>query len=166
MGQSEKESAGAIAFRLHTKITDNEIHRRKLLAQNAELLTEMIDGGYFRHYLGDPNAEPVSYYAQVEVFYSRNQIRRLITVKKILQDNFGIGLEEVFDIPESRLTDICATAKKENVNDLIEQARVLTPSDWKTVIRGLKGLRTVDNCERHDYKKTATCKNCGHKESI
>jgi hypothetical protein len=161
-----QESSGATAFKLHTKITDNEKQRRKLLAENAELITEMIDGGYFRHYLGDPSAEPVSYYAQIEVYYSRNQIRRLITVKKILNDNFGIGLEDVFDIPESRLTDICAVAKKENVNELLEKARVLTPSDWRTEIRELKGLRTVETCSRHDFKKTAVCKICGHKESI
>ena len=157
-----KEEQGEKAFNLHTQIATNEKTRRGLLSLNCELITEMIDEKLYKHYLGDPSAPLTAYLAALDVFYSRSQVNRFRKINKVFK-TLGIDIKEVWDIPDSRLSDIVNNATAENVNDLLDKARILIPSDWNTEMRKLKNLPNEDDCEDHDFKVFHECIRCGKK---
>ena len=158
-----KEQLGKEAFDLHKKISENEIMRRKLLAENAKSLNRMISEGLYKIFLGDDEAKPIAYYSQLDVFYTRNQITRLIAIEEIFSKKFGLNVFEVFDIPDSRLSDIVSVATEDNITELLDWARTMLSKDWKEEVRKLKKLPIPENCKKHDYEHYAICKSCGEK---
>lgn len=155
------EENGKIAHNLHTFITENEIKRRNLLAKNAELITEMIDTGAYKLVLGDEKAPVTAYLAQLEVYYSRSEVSRFRAIVKTFKA-LGVGLD-VFDIPDSRLTDIAKFATKENIEEFLMNARTFTSTDWNSYVRLQKGLPVEEDCVEHDFETIHVCKKCTKK---
>ena len=157
------EEKGELAFRYHSKIVENETNRRKLLAENAFLLQDMIGLGLYKLFLGDPEAQPAAYFSQLEVFYSRNQITRLRAIQRHFKERLGIEPSTVFDIPESRLSDLLVVSTLENIEELLSLARTMLPRDWSSHIRELKHLPVPGNCPGHKYVEYEICALCGEK---
>jgi hypothetical protein len=158
-----KEEKGAKAFELHNGIRENEIMRRALFAQNAQLLNQMQETKLYREFLGDPEAEWNAYLSETEIYYSRNQVYEMIRIVKKFTEE--LGETNYWDVPRSRLIELLPIVNKENVEEWIEKARVLIPSDWKIEVRQAKGLVTEDECS-HDYQTYEICKVCGQKHQL
>lgn len=163
MVKLSQEQKGEAAFKYHTEIVANETERRKLLSRNAELLTDMIGLGLYKIFLGDETAQPAAYLSQLEVFYSRLQLNRLRAIQRHFKERLGIDPVTIFDIPESRLSDLLVVTTPENVEELLGLARTMLPRDWAAHIRGLKNLPTPESCPGHKYVEYEICAICGEK---
>lgn len=158
------EKQGEIAFNLNKQIVANELQRRELLGQNVFLLKRMKEDNLFQAVLGDEKAEWVAYLGSLEVFYSRNEIYNFFRIYDKFKE-LDMEYKDVADIPTSRLMSLLSIITKENMEDVLGNARILTRRDFSDFIKEHKGLPTTDMCE-HDYKKQEVCKNCGEKHEI
>lgn len=159
------KDVGQEAFRLHTKIAENEEKRRALMIENILCLEEMREKELYKSYLGDTEAKWVSYLAQLEVFYTRSKIQRWIYIMQRLVKPYGIALHELVTLPESRLEDIARHANKENWEQLVEEAKVLTSTDWKITLAKIKGI-DLENCQHEKEEVVKICNSCGRKHKI
>lgn len=160
MEQTEQE--GINGFNLHQQIAANELMRRRLLGENVRLLQIMKDTKLYKAVLGDENAEWVGYLGQVETFYSRNEIYNLMRIYDKFVTDLGFEYATISDIPKSRLIELLPVVNMENVERLLQDARVLTSRDFTDVVRQLKGLPTTDTCT-HTFTEYEICSICGEK---
>lgn len=154
---NEQEQRGYDGFELHKYIEKNELKRRRLLLENIECLEKIYKDKLYKEILGDDSAEWSAYLSQIEVYYTRAKIRKLLKIS----EKFKMQLDKIIDIPISRLMDITSL---ENVDydEWFDKARVLTPRDWRIEIRHAKGLVTADTCE-HQMVPYEICGICGEK---
>jgi len=152
-----KEQRGEEGFHLNKKIEQNELARRSLLIENTKYLDKILKKKLYKEILGDDKAEWVAYLAQIEVFYTRAKVRKLLKIF----EKFGDKISEVIDIPITRLLDI-SQLNDVDFNEWFEKARVLTSRDWRIELRKLKNLPTSDDCE-HKWQPYQICKVCGEK---
>lgn len=160
------EQEGQQGFNLNARIASNELQRRKLLGENIGLLKEMKDYGLFKAVLGDEQAEWVAYLGQIEVFYSRNEVYNLMRIYDKFVDDLGYEFDSICDVPVSRLVELLSVVDRHNVEDLLENARILTSRDFNDIVRSIKGLPTTDSEHEHDYKKLEQCRICGERHEI
>lgn len=152
------------AFKQHEAIKQNEKIRRALLAQNAEILSSLFTSGDYKSIVGDPDAEWSAYLAQVDVYYSRNEVDSYIKVYTKLTKELGIPKEVWIDIPITRLTDCLRLITASNWEDWFATALTLTTRDWTLHVRESKGLTTEETVGHvHDNKLYEICKQCGKK---
>lgn len=152
------------AFALHVKLTANVGAIRQLTLENYEILKEIQDEELYKDILGDETADFKAYLADVDVFYSRAKVDRWHKIRKRLLTEFGIVIEELYNVPETRLEQIAYLSKdKDHALELLSKAKILLSLDWTNEIRMLKGLPTTDEC-KHDPREvpaTAKCIKCG-----
>ena len=162
---NEEEKQGEEGFKLHQKIVHNESLRRQLLGNNIELLREMKDKELYKSVLGDTTTEWVAYLGQVETMYSRNSVYNYFRVYDKFVKEIGLTFEFISQVPISRLVEMLPVITKENSDDLISKALILTSRDFTDEIRQLKGLPTTDECT-HQYKEYEICKVCGERHEL
>lgn len=165
MIKESKEKRGELGFQLNRLIIDNEIQRRKLLADSVKYLYRMFKEKLYKEVLGDDEAEWSGFLAQVEVYYKRSSVYNLLELFEFFTEKNGIDLEKVIDVPVSRLMDIKRIGKdleKVRIYEWIDKARVLIPSDWKMEIREFQGLSVGEDC-KHIEVPYLICKICGYK---
>jgi hypothetical protein len=156
---------GKEAWALHQSIIDNEVSRRQLFATNISLLAELKDKQLYRAILGDETAEFHAYLGQLEVFYSRNQIRNYLVINDKFINGLKMTWKHIDDIPISRLFDIVSIVDDDNVDDWLTKARTLTTQDWKNELNEVRGKPTTDKCY-HPKEKLVDyqiCSECGFK---
>lgn len=159
------EQQGELAFKVHSQIAKNELARRNFLGDNINLLQIMKDKELYKAVLGDDKAEWVQYLGQIETFYSRNTIYNLMRIYDKFVKDLGYKYEEISDIPKSRLSALLSVVDKNNVQDLLEKARILTSRDFSDDIKQIKGIPTTDTC-KHDYKRLEVCRHCGERHEL
>src|SRR3990172_7733273 len=144
----ESQIAPREAFERHERIMEREKARRGLLMQNIEDLVQMFETQQYKAILGfDPPPTWAGYLGQVEVFYTRAEVERWRVIYTVLVQRFGIPLELFFDIAVTRLHEISRiSTSKENAEEWIEKARVLTASDWREATRDALGKVSVHTC--------------------
>ena len=162
---SEQE-LGKKAFELHSQIIANEQLRRKLLADNMLMLSNMHSQELYKCILGDEEAPWSGYLAEVEVYYTRGKVARWIYIINHLIDEYNLDIKNLISIPESRLEEIARYATPENYEDLLDNAKVQTPQDWRNTLLELKGKPTSETCEHIKVKKLSVCEDCGYKHQI
>jgi hypothetical protein len=156
------ERDGELAFQYHTKIQENELKRRELLAENAKLLSKM-KGGLYKSILGDEKAEWSGYLGQIEVMYSRNDVYNMIRIYDKFCKDLGVNYKEIADIPKSRLLELIPVISSlGQLQEWIDKARVLSNSDFRDEVRVAKGLVSMDSCQ-HKFKEYEICSQCGLK---
>lgn len=163
---ANQQERGRKAMDLHVKLCENEHLRRQILWENVAILTEIEEQNYHREYLGDESAPFSAYLGEIEVFYSRNRVYELSKIKKKFVDELELTLIDIADIPHSRLFALCSIVNKENVTELLSQARALLRKDFDVVVRKAKGLRCEDDECSHNYQHLKRCKICGHRENL
>ena len=162
-----KESErGEKAFALHKNVEKNERNRRLLLVDNISLLTEILDNKYYQDILGDEEGEWAGYLAQLEIFYSRNQVYTYTKIYKELTQNLGVHPSKWLDVPITRLSECLSFLTKKNYKDWFSKATTLTGRDWQIEIREAKGLLTEDDEHKHDMVQYEICKLCGLKHKV
>ena len=160
------EETGEKAFDLHSLIVNNEKKRRQILIENMGLLDKMQKEELYKSVLGDEEAEWYAYLGQIDVFYTRSRVVRLLRIRQKLVEEMGFSLAELLDIPETRLENIASLARdRVHAEHLLEKARHLIAADWREEMNMLKGKVSRDEC-KHDYSKFEMCKNCGEKHKI
>lgn len=163
----EKEKTPADeAFDIHRSISRNEKERRLLMWVNAKLLSHMEKSGQFKLILGDDKAKWVAYLAQLEVFYPRSTVYKMVRIYRKLSEELTIPEDKYDDVPINRLFDIINFVDTTNFYDWTAKARTLTTRDWKTEIRLIKGLPTIED-EEHEFesKEVEVCGICGKNEA-
>lgn len=164
MEREQKEERAKQAFELDQSIKGNEKQRRKLLISNILDLIKMHDNGLYKSVLGE-GVEPKwsGYLSDVGVFYTRSKIarwRRIIT--KLIQQ-YNLDINNLIDVPETRLEDIVRISKnKEDAELLIEKAKLYIGMDWINLVRTAKGKPTMEDCP-HNFEVYRVCKDCGAK---
>jgi len=153
---------GDTAFKLHQQIKSNELQRRELLAINSELLSKIKKNELYRAILGDDKAPWSAYLGQIEVMYSRHDVYNMIRIQQKYCEELGLKYETIADIPKSRLAIIIGIVTKDNVQDWLNKARVLTNQDFKDEFREAKGLPTTETCT-HKLEEYEICSICGFK---
>jgi len=159
------EKIGKEAFELYDQIRENELHRRELMANNTELLYKIKERELYKAILGDENGEWAGFLGLVDVYYSRSDVNKLISIFKKFTLELEIKIEQIIDIPRTRLVDILKLVTKENVDDWLSKAKELTSRDWRIETREAKGLPTEDDC-LHKYQKYEICKICGERHKL
>lgn len=166
MTKTKKSERGEKAFTLHKNIQTNERNRRLLLVENISLLIEMLDNKYYQDILGDEEGEWAGYLADLEIFYSRNQVYTYIKIYKELTQNLGVQPGKWLDIPITRLSECLPFLTKKNYEDWFSKASVLTGRDWQIEIRIAKGEITEEDEHKHDNIFYKICKLCGAKHKL
>lgn len=151
---------GEQAFALHQIIVKNEQDRRVLLARNIAALKQIKENNLYKAVLGDETADWKAYLAQIETFYTRSEVHNMFRVFDKFVTELGFEYESISDIPISRLLLLIPIIDKDNSEELLSSARVLTRRDFNNIVRGKKGLPTTDTCN-HDYEHYLICKICG-----
>lgn len=162
-----EEKLGEVAFGLNKELVANELARRGLLVRNIEILEEIFSKGLYRDILGDPNAEWAGYLGSIDVYYTRAEVNRWLKIKKRLADEFGFDLQEILDIPVTRLEAVAIlSGDSKHAEELIGYARNMLPRDWNEEVRKLKGKHIEDDGHAHDWKRVAICKICNSKHAL
>lgn len=151
-------------FDIHTAISRNEKERRLLMYVNAKLLSHMERTKEYQTILGDPNGTWKQYLAQIEVFYPRSTVHKMIRVYRKLTESLKLSENAYDDIPLSRLFQILPVIEATNADEWLEKARTLITSDWTIEVRAAKGLTTIEDEHEHDFKTIKVCEVCGAKE--
>lgn len=157
------EDTGNKAFELHKKITQNEAQRRELFTRNLLNLAEMHNKGLYKAYLGDEEAEWSGYLSEIEVFYTRNQVKDYLRIHKKFVEELGLSTDSFIHIPKGRLIDLIPIVTADNFQEWYYKAVVLTTKDWKIEIRKAKGVISEEDEHEHDYKTYDICRICGEK---
>jgi len=165
---TREESFGEEAFVMHKLISENELKRRKLLLENINLLERMRDGLFYTAVLGDEEAEWVAYLGQIEVFYTRSLIIRLLRVKRNFLDKFGFDIDTVLQIPHTRLEQISSLqlTNRKDAEEVLELAKTMLNRDWNQEVKSRLGKITMEDCETHEFKTFQICKNCSLKQKL
>jgi len=153
------------AFEIDKSIKEDELKRRMLFISNIQKLIQMYDEDLYQFILGE-GVEPKwsAYLADIEKFYSRGKIERWRKIITKLVTKFGIDINSIIYIPETRLEDIANNSNsKEEAEELITQAKVLTSLDFKNLLREKQGKPTTDECE-HKMVEYEICSICGVKK--
>lgn len=164
MNNTEQE--GEQAFALNKAVTDNEMQRRMLLSKNIAHLKVLKKDNLFRVILGDEKADWSAYLGQIETMYSRNEIYNYMRVHDKFVDDLKLSFVDICDIPLSRLIELIPIVEDGNVDNMLDQARVLTSQDFKDTIRQIKGLPTSDDGHEHKMVTYEICAECGVKHKI
>jgi len=157
------EKRGEIAWKLDQHIKDNELKRRTLLIENAKHLSTIYEEGYYKELLGFEDGEWAGYLGDLEVFYSRNKVNSYVTVYRKLTGELELRPEEWVHIPMTRLTDIIPILTKDNIDEWLSKAGVLTSKDWRIELRKAKGQITEEDEHVHDDIDYSICRVCGRK---
>lgn len=159
---SKEEIDGKAFFVLNQRIIEREKNRRKLMIDNIEDIGKMLDEKLFlvefENYAG--------FLGQIEVYYSRAEVWRLMKIKEKLIDEFKLNPMEFFDIDITRLEMVAKYAVDEKAAEtLLGQARHLTSRDWRDTINTLRGKPQMENCS-HKNELYEICKLCGNKHKV
>lgn len=157
------EQEGQQAFEQYKEIQANEAIRRQLYAENIEILGKMRESGSYKVIQGDETTTWAGFLGLVDIMYSRNEVHNMLRVKYKFIDQLHLTYEEILDIPISRLIHLIPVVTQENVQTLVDQAKVLTNQDFQDEIRKLKGLPTTDDEHEHKFTQYAICSVCGLK---
>lgn len=147
------------AFELNKELEKIEYNRRILLLNASKILNEIYETQAYKDILGDDQATWSAYLSQPNIFLSRNKLHKLFLVGKLFLKKLEIPIEELALIPLQRLVDILSVEIDDNI---LEEAKTLTPNHWKIAIRERKGLTTSENCS-HNEETYKICRVCGHK---
>jgi hypothetical protein len=159
-----KEEKGAVAFDLQRRIISNERARRHILAENAQLLTELKDKGLYKVLMDKDNGTWAGFLADPEILYSRNEIHSMVKLYNTYTKKLGLKPEDYFDLPHSRLLDIVPVVTLETWEDWYSKIQTLTARDWRMEVREAKGLITEETEDHeHNYQDYKICKDCGAK---
>ena len=160
----EEQNKAQIAFEIDKSIKDNELTRRKLFIKNILSLVQMYDEKLYQYLQGEgvkPNW--AGYLGDVEKYYTRSKIERWRKIINKLIKGFGIDINLIIEVPETRLEAISKIAKtKEEAENLIMDAKMLTSRDFKNLILTKRGKPTTDECV-HKFVEYEICKRCGLK---
>jgi len=159
-----EEDKSLKAFELDKSIKENELVRRKLFIKNILGLVQMYEEKLYEYLQGE-GIEPnwAGYLGDVEKYYTRSKIERWRKIINKLIKEFGIDINSIVEVPETRLEDISLVAEnKEHAENLIMNAKILKSRDFKDLIRVNQGKPIMDDCE-HDFQEYKICKKCGLK---
>jgi len=164
MKKSIQEINSEKAFSVCQKIKENEKIIRDKTIENIPLYKECFLNEYYKVDLGDENASWNMFLGLPEVTRPRAQIRSWFVIMNNLVDKFGFSLEELMGVKLSKLEIIAIYAKdKKEAEKLINDAKILAPSEWKDIENELRGKPTSDDGHKHDFKRFKQCKICGLK---
>ena len=136
-----KVERGEKAFSLHKHIEKNENLRRILLVKNIADLVEMYDNKYYQDILGDEQGEWAGYLAQLEIYYTRNQVYTYTKVYRKLTQDLKIEPEQWLDLPITRLSECLSLLTKKNYKEWFTKASILTSKDWQIELKQEKEKR-------------------------
>lgn len=157
------EIRGKQAFELHKIISEAEIERRHLYAKIMYNLAEMHEKGLYKEFLGDESAEWAGYLAEIEVYFTRNQVKDFLRIHKRYTKEMGFAVLTYIEVPRSRLIDILPFVDSFHFLEWVEKAKVLTSKDWKIEVRQAKGLLTEEEEHECDMVGYEICSLCGKK---
>lgn len=161
-----KEERGEEGFNIHRQVVKREKERRVLFLENVKDISYIYDKQLYKDILGSEEATWSGYLAEIEIYYSRNEVISWINIRKKLTIELNINPAEYVYVPISRLTDIANIAKDTTqAIDLIGHAKLLNPLDWKNILAELKGQPTSETC-KHNYKLYRICKVYGLKHQV
>lgn len=160
------ENRGKIAFDIHKQIELNERSRRLLLAENARLLSDILDNEYYKELLGDEEGQWAGYLGQLELFYTRNQVYTYARVYKKLTQELGVDPSVWVDVPITRLSDCLPVITASNYPDWFASAVSLTARDWKIQLEKAKGKITEEDEHEHNNVIYEICKICGKRHQL
>jgi hypothetical protein len=154
------------AFKLHSDIVKNEHLRRALLVDNIRMLHEVFDKKYYKDILGNKEGQWAGYLADLEIFYSRNEVYKYIKIYKYLTQKLNVEPSKWLEIPLTRLSQCLSHLTQDNYEEWFTKANVLTPKDWKIETRKAKGFITEDDEHEHIMEQFEVCKVCGAKHRV
>lgn len=154
------EKQGEVAFSVHNQIIENEKQRRSLFLQNMELIHEMHNKQYYKSILGDDEAPWSAYLGQHEVFYSASKVYTMDKIYSKFVKELEVDIDEISDIPSSKLSNLLSVVNRENVSDWLTKARVLTTQDFEDELRKAQGKISYLECP-HNFKEYEICAKCG-----
>jgi hypothetical protein len=93
----------------------------------------------------------------------------LIQIYTTFIEKFGFKIEELSDISWTRLRALLPCAKEENSKDLVEEAKILSHSDFDIKLKQLKyGWNTSIDCEHNEISQILfyECNSCHERFKI
>ncbi len=154
------ENKGEEAWKIHKQIEERETIRRALLLKNAEAIHDMHSKGYYKVILGDDEAPWSAYLSQHELFYKASKVYQLDKIYLKFVKELGLKLEDIQDIPVSKLYNMIGVISKENFEDWIVKARELTSQDFNDELRKATGKESYLDC-KHKFNDYEICSSCG-----
>jgi len=160
----ENENKSEKAFKLDKQIKERELERRKLFISNVLDLVQVYDEQLYKYVQGE-GAEPnwAGYLGDINKYYPRSKIERWRRIINKLIKKFDIDINSFVSVPETRLEIISSIAEnKEDAENLIADAKILTSRDFTNLIRVRQGKPVEDNCN-HKFVTYDICYKCGTK---
>jgi hypothetical protein len=152
-----------VATRHHNLVVELNNASRRVQHDIMRTLNELFKTQGYKAILGDENAPWSAYLSQAEIFYPRSKVNNWRKIISVLEDKFDLTSSDYVNVPESRLINIARVATSaEDAKELIANAEVLTPLDWKNLIAERKGKPTSEEC-KHDFVSLQVCPHCGLK---
>lgn len=150
-------------FNLSQEVKIAEYHRRKLFLILGERFYQIKKDKLYKKILGE-TASWSEFLAQPEIMLSRNEVYNLVRVHKKYVIEHGLQIDELSQIPLSRLLEMIPVIKsKFDIEDWFFRAKTLSPSDFTKELRIMKGLPIEDECE-HKFINYKICNHCGEKQ--
>lgn len=159
------EARGKKAWELNEEIKNNEEQRRVLLARNAVLLSEILDKKYYKELLGFEDAEWSGYLADLDIYYTRNQINTYVRIHNKLTRELKIDPEDWIRIPVTRLGECLPFITRENYEEWFSKASMCISSDWRIELDRAKG-KEIEDDHKHDMVNYEICRICGEKHKL
>jgi hypothetical protein len=162
---TKEERKGENSFAMWKELIDNISEIRNKTIRNAEIFTEIYDHQGWRDIVGE-GSEWSALLGQVEVFYTRAEVSRWMLLWRKLHNEFGLNLEDVFDVPVVRLEKIASYSEtSKQAQELVDKARAMPRKDWDDEVLTLKGKPTSLECDHEGgFMKIEKCKTCGSKK--
>jgi len=149
------------AFETHQRICKRELQRRALLVENIIDLQKMFDKQLYKAILGfDPPPVWSGYLGLIEIYYTRSEVERYRKIFGYFVGEKKYKLEDILDIPVTRLENIVNANPTEKLDELLEQARQLTSLEWKNALAETMGKPTSWEC-KHSMRLKQICSKCG-----
>jgi hypothetical protein len=158
---SFNETDGIKAWNIHNQIIENEKTRRELIFQNAELIHTLHDTKLYQAILGDEEAPWTAYIGQPELFYSASKVYTLDKIYQKFIKELGFKIDELVNIPISKLSNLISIVDKDNVKEWLNKADVLTTQDFQDEIRVATGHESYLNCPHKNTVLYSICSSCG-----
>lgn len=160
------EKEGEKAWEIHNHIADNEVMRRELMLSNMKHIHELHSTGLYKVVLGDEDAPWSAYLGLNETYYSSSKIYILDKVYQKFIKELELETEDIRDIPISKLSNLINVITKENSEEWLNNAHMMTTQDFNDELRKAAGKISYLDCKHENEIEYKICQICGNRHKI
>jgi len=124
----------------------------KLQIAQGELLWEINENGYWREWTHDEIPyETFNEYVDLELSMASRKARYLISIYAKFVVDLGLPMEVLAGLEWSKAKELVAIITEENWQDLLEQAKDMSVSEIKAMVKEMRSDGETDTVERETF---------------